>query len=381
MQRSALLIGAGIVTAACFGCVPPPSSGPTPPPSSGPTPVATGPSPLTCNPGPFLSKVSYLATSFQPGKHAPLPTPGSLPSIPNYAGDLGNAFCQAPPGFQKALLNDVDYVYINAGPCPDPADCFATNSWGWWRNRPPAAPQRIIALSANLWIGPDPKPIYSKYETDLGQSLFPPSVSVTYSAAQSCPPVGICTNIDTFETTLLAALAHEMGHIRWYDFVAPDAKNYCGGDFFGKPGGNPANGYNSWGYPVQGPPDWRELLTSSMRIKLRHAGKLPNSHKNPPHIADIDEPLPGGTPANQLVYDLVAPTQPWASFFAATVPDEDFVEAYKFKVLTDPSQPLPLTGLDMSVAGAGGGNANIPADYAHKNKADLATKLNCIQAF
>jgi hypothetical protein len=58
---------------------------------------------------------------------------------------------------------------------------------------------------------------YTNYETDLTQSILPPSGSgVTYSNAQSCLPSGVCRPIDNLTTALLAALAHEVGHIAWY---------------------------------------------------------------------------------------------------------------------------------------------------------------------
>ena len=349
MIRNPLIPAAAILAAACFACVPPPSSGPV-------LVGASVASSATCNPGNFQSKVSYLTTAFQPRLGASRPPTGALPNpsgAPDYAADLGKAYCAASDAFRQQL-DSLDYVYINAVACAASADCFA-ESWGWRRSQTTGGPQRIIALSSGFWTGPHPRAAYSVYETDLAESILPPSTGVSFQNA----------NVDDFATTLVAALAHEMAHIRYYDLVGSNPANYCSNKF-----------YNTvWNQPVQPPPAWRRLLTLTERDYLRSHGQWPNSHKSPPHFADIDHPGLGGTPRNQLIFQLLAQSQPWASLFAATAPDEDFIETYKFKVLT--TAVNPLKSVVISIAGITN-TANIVADYVGGYKTDLATKVGCI---
>jgi hypothetical protein len=69
---------------------------------------------------------------------------------------------------------------------------------------------------------------YHDYETAILQTLLGWNAPYLDSASP-----------DDFGTTILAALAHELGHVRWYDtFVkAPgggnDLKGWCNGGFFG----------------------------------------------------------------------------------------------------------------------------------------------------
>jgi hypothetical protein len=190
---------------------------------------------------------------------------------------------------------------------------------------------------------------------------------------------------DTSAMTVLAALAHELGHVRWYDtFVKiPGSGNYdfkklCGGSFFDSWDG-------SW-QRVHGPPGWRNFQTPAER--KNHPGR--DKHRiDLVQVTEIDSvipsnlqqaalllgPGPAGTPG------IYAPSAPWASFFGAVSPDEDFVETYKFYALTtavDPntSLPNPLTSLPLRIPYVG--KEDIPSDYAAGFKQDLSTKTQCI---
>jgi hypothetical protein len=361
MIRSAHLLCAVILVAACVACAPPP-----PPTTSG----GGGQVPrVTCGVGDFQSKIFYLGSRFRPSPGLHPPEPSSFPrSSRDYVGDLGNVFNAASPDFQNTLCT-LDAVYIYSVSCDaNPADCFI-DSWGWWQSMPTTPHGRIVALAAGLWNDAT----YAKYETDLTQSILPSS-GVTYTNAQSCTPSGVCTPIDNLTTALLAALAHEVGHIGWY-VESPDPNSFCGGNFFEK----------SWETPVHRPPQWRELLTRSERDILRRQHQLPDKHKNPPYIEDIDNAKTSRS-ADLLIYQLFTPlpsrstrppaaSPPWASAFAAMSPDEDFVETYKFKVLTTASPPL--TSVTITVPGVG--TANIVRNYLHEEKPDLKTKVDCVQ--
>jgi hypothetical protein len=130
---------------------------------------------------------------------------------------------------------------------------------------------------------------------------------------------------------------------------------------------------NSGNYNVQRPPWWRALSTPDQRNTLN---EWRNRHKRPPHIDQIDNPGTGDP--KQSIYDLLAATQPWASIFAAMSPDEDFVETYKFEVLTTANPPL--TSVKIKVPGFDP-PADIVADYRNPDtstKQDLKAKVGCV---
>src|SRR5205814_910274 len=98
--------------------------------------------------------------------------------------------------------------------------------WGWLQSVPTGTYGRLVALSAGLWATAN----YSGYETALMRSLLPQPI--TYSNAQSCSPAGSanCVSLDGDMTiAVLAALAHEVGHIGWYAVVDPlsDPTTFC----------------------------------------------------------------------------------------------------------------------------------------------------------
>jgi hypothetical protein len=374
MLRSAFLIVAGIVAALVVACVP--GTPGTPPGLAVPPPP-----PPTCDATGFVSKVFYYTDpSFQPMKNGPLPPTVALPGSPDYLTGLRDAFNAAPPGFKQALC-DLDAVYVNAAACTTWSDCFGA-SWGWLR-KSMGTELRLVGLSSSLW-GND----YAYYETVLTQSILPQS-NIYYSQPQSCTNVGVCTSVNNLSTALLAALAHEVGHIRWFEWVNTSPGNYCSPDFFG----------NSWNQPYHRPPTgaaggyWRHLLTRNHRSDLRSQGRYLDSHKNPPQINDIDVLAPGSAIQNQAIYKLLvppspAPPSPWASLFAAMSPDEDFVETYKFKVLTDrtpEASRYPLTSVWITVpqgqSNGSNGAANIVADYLSGARPYLAAKVDCITSY
>lgn len=372
-MRYALLLCAAFTAALCFACV---AAAPPPVTSGGRVGIRTATVPQ-CTATSFLANVSWLNNQFSPGPGMTPPTGSSFPTgngVPNYAGDLTMAFNAASPAFQQQLCN-LDAVYINganANPqhpsCPN-GNCFA-GSWGWLQSVPTGTYGRIIALSADLWGTAN----YSGYESALMSSLVPPPI--TYTNAQSCWAAGSsnCTSLDGDMTmAVLAALAHEMGHIGWYAVIDPlsDPTNFCGGLFFS----------NSWVTPIHKPPPddaghpWRNLLTQNERNHLRQQpNKWLDKHRNPPHIDAIDNPPGGGPTPNQSIFGLINKPAPWASLFAAMAPDEDFIETYKFAVLTTAKSPVTSVAINVP----GGGSANIAADYFAGGKAELARKVGCV---
>lgn len=376
MIRSALILCAGIIVATCFACAPPP---PPPPTIAGSRSVSA-----TCSSdgSSFLNHVQVLSTTFVPGHGATPPTINGLSSSSTYAAGLTAAFNAASPAFQQQLCS-LNGIYIVPACQPGSGCTDYSNSWGW-RRRVGAARESYIGISAGFWSVAN----YSSYETTLLNTVLPPS-GATYSGATYCSAPGSCTSVDTFATALLAAMAHEVGHVLWYVLVDPrfpDTQQIAlncpdGGSFFG----------GSW-QSVHHPPkghggEWRDLSTPGSR---KGSKAVSDMHRYPPQISQIDAAA-GTQGLTQLIAQLLAQGQPWASGFAAVSPDEDFVETYKFQVLMTanllfPTLNTPLNSVTLTIPTTPPTSYNIPQDYfqtltgAASSRPELVRKVGCITA-
>lgn len=364
MIRTAVSLCALILIAACVTS--PMQGAPQPPP---PPPLLA-----TCSDGSsILTRVqvldpSYSSSSWSPGKNSTPPpiTSGGLPQTSTYAPALIAAFSAAPLAFQQQLCNLSGIYIVPACPANGTTCTNYNNSWGW-RHRKGNLPQSYIGISAGFWSS---QPTYSTYETTLVQTVLGTSLPV-YSGAAFCASSGTCTSVDTFTTALLAIMAHEVGHTLWYVLVDPkypDTNQLAlscqdGRDFFS----------GSWQGNLSHPPrEWRHL-------SIRGSRGTNDSHKLSPQMSDID--APDGPTLNTLE-QLFAQDQPWASGFAAVSVDEDFVETYKFLVLTTanllsvPNTPLNSVTLKIDDAPQ---TFNIPQDYFQNARTELVRKVSCIQ--
>jgi hypothetical protein len=326
--------------------------------------------------------VQYLAVPFAP--RAGYNPPNGVAIMAPYSDGLEAAYAIAPQAFRDQLCGlDGIYVNNNAG-CTDLNGCLGY-SWGWRMQQPPANGNgRYIAVSSFFWkptTGRFTTYQYNQFETELLKALL--NSNFPLNASFGCANDDHC-NVDSFPLTILAALAHEVGHVRWYDLNDPgrggsyQPNEFCGGDFF----------QISWRPPIHSPPPWRAFLDRPKRHLPGQAS--PDRHQDPPQIhtpSEIDT-IDGNLEAGLLlraafqIAQLYAESQPWPSFFGAVSPDEDFVETYKFRVLT--SSSMGLTSLPLTIPRPLGGAAftgNIPADYAQANKKlDLKSKIACIPA-
>jgi hypothetical protein len=346
MIRSALLLCAGVIAAACVGCGPPPK----------PTQIRTASA--TCNGTPFLDHVHFVMSGYQPYiKFADPPVDPSMKLTPQEASDLDDAFNLAPAAFQARLCG-LDGIYLDPTACNNPTDCIE-GSWGF--RQPMIGGKEYIAVSTGLWTLMK-SPRYDQYETDLLQVLTAPSV-FSYSKASF-----------GFDMTLLAALAHEVGHVRWYDIVDPkhqqtqDYSQFCGGGFF-----------LSWP-SITAPPQWRYLLTPEEQRRQHDFYR----HRSGEQTFQLDNALSSGhiRMAGDLLHMVYGGTASWASYFASLSPDEDFVETYKFAVLTRATPPLDH--LPITIQGTSQEYMDdIPAAYwqaekgSDTSKAALALKTHC----
>jgi hypothetical protein len=285
--------------------------------------------PASCNASTFLSKVHFLRIRFSPASQLDQDPPADTnsPISANIQQDLIDAFNDAPPDFKTYLCETLDGIYIN--PCLDnnydSSSCgglsdtdIINNSWGF--RKISSSPNRYVALSLGLWRNGH-APLFLDFETRRIQALlrtFAPNVNV--SKLPSFSAVDPST-VNTSGMSVLAALAHEAGHVYWFDvFVGtPNGPadtttptSFCSGQQF----------YSSrdWPYPIDAPPgrwidfgEMRNVDNTSDLLKL--PGLLHRGHDDewPDHIRDIYQ------------------NDRRAGILAAFSPDEDFVktlEAY-----------------------------------------------------
>jgi hypothetical protein len=310
--------------------------------------------------------VSFIQNGWNPDPMNPAdPPPQGIAVTPiantGFAAALLNAFQLAPPAFQAHLCG-LNSIYVNGTPCTDAGNCMLS-SWGY---RAAKSNTSHIAISAGLWnqscsdgTQQNPYP-YHCFESDLLGALL------NWSASGGTPPppryASANREADTFDMVILAALAHEVGHVRWYQLMnrgnpgrAYNPNLFCGGAFF----------VNSWVTPIRMiPPPWRGFGDRDRN----------NSHYKSPQISTIDREI-GQQDWQDAAIDLdllYHARQPWASFFAALSPDEDFVESYKLYVLTNAQQVSnegPLTSLKITFVS--GSPEDIPSDYGLSESTNL----------
>jgi hypothetical protein len=334
----------------------------------------------------FKPSLSYNASPTPSNPTYTSPTSSTtLASGTAMTTDVNQAFAVAPQFFKQRLCN-LDGVFINTNDCsnfdPSADVCsgpvtptqITEDSWGYregpWQFAPltPGAPPpqygRYVAISAGPWSqSGSHAPSYSGYEQMLLRQLLPWSANPpAYQPANA--------SADTPGMAVLAALAHELGHVLWYDTFRPtaggsyDFNSFCHGTFF----------MNSWRH-VDAPPLWRSF------------GTIQNSH-HPAAVAVQDiviallhqnfQSAGDLLQGNNQLQGIYATNGRWASLFAAFSPDEDFVETFKFYVLIN-AVGTALTSLPIDIYGYAHKTLNIPYDYSNRAKTELTRKVACMQ--
>jgi hypothetical protein len=378
MNLHGFILSAGLVLAVCTACQQQAPQIPPPPPPPAPPLSARSISPICQSAGinsgaDFVQRQTHIIAFDPPNNPQHLNLTGSSSaSGTRFADDLSKAFEAAPQSFQGQLCG-LDGVLINFAGCASPGCSGAdptSNSWALRENRHrnPQKGGRFIALSAALW-GPAAHTVgYHAFETGVIRALlkrlgWPASdVNGPYYPSNPSDPT------DTPAMTILAAMAHEVGHVLWYDINNPnrydpgdpryDPNTYCSaiGGFFGR----------SWITPVRAPPSWRKF------------GEISNDqHLSPPEMKDIKAAIlrQDDSTASALVDQIYDTSQPWASLFAAFSADEDFVETFKLAVLLNANPPLQ--SLPIQFPYLGGKTENVPGTLAQR--IELRNKLSCFQ--
>jgi hypothetical protein len=327
------------------------------------------------------TKVFFLDPSFNPQQTSSYQSP-SGPSVYNvqpFSSDLIAAYDAAHPYFQK-LLCGLDAVFIvrntcNTNPCT-PADVLGY-SWGF-REHPPQIQkgqpaERFIAISQQLWQGGAP-PLLSVYETQRIQYLlqWPPIVPVGLH-----PPAFSNVVPDTRTMSVLAALAHDFGHVYWWDeFVQPPGGDISPGD--------PSN-CNTAFYSAS----WQNGPAIPMGRWLNFGDVSDNYHKvDDVNMATLFQGLFSRkfyTVVADLLYAIYSGQLPdnrnvdngrWASALAAYSTDEDFVETFQLYILmTAPKSPLTNLPITIYRDRKTPVTADVPANV--RTKPVLKAKIQC----
>lgn len=307
----------------------------------------------------FCSDRKDFAPGYIPKQFGP-PQPSNPPVslTPNQNADLTAAFTAASIPFRTALCS-LDGVYI------DPS---AAESWGF--RDPSTNPQkRYIGLSAALW-SPGPSAMsFHDYETQRLRT------ALNWQGPSYDP-----ANPDLSPETVLAALAHEYGHIFWYDTFKPNG-HYPTDDLFGPEDPSSCKFYVSWKKPLTGPLPWRDFGS----IDVRPDGTVINEHAvniNSDNVSLqmlLNDRIARNAPnlQNDLT-KLYATNGRWASLLASFSIDEDFVETFQLVILQAANPPL----LSMKLKINGSPVGDIPADdRGHNKKTELDAKEKCFPSF
>jgi hypothetical protein len=315
--------------------------------------------------------------------------------------DLADGFNAAPPNFRQKLCN-LTAVYIDTTTCPgNPQSCFGANSWGF-RN-PNNTDERYLALSQGIWgsIGHSDAGRYSVYETNLLAQVMAQE-NMRWPLSSATPPrpafsgaFSGSTSIDDVPAlTVLAALAHEYGHILWYDVLkTPHNNNYKPSVLCRPNPNNKGGGFfdNSWdGMDVNRPRMW---LRFGEMMGDQHAHGITQISTLARLIQTMTTPdeFQMAAAAFDSLYDNDnnSASGVWPSLFGAISPEEDFVETFKIYILTRPetNSHMPITSMQLNIFGADSVPPNQPtpaftpdifADLGKNLKKELAAKIRCI---
>ena len=317
MIRNLLLLCAGILVATALACAP-----------AAPPPTFTVSMVNCSSPGNFANSVQRLSAAFVPDPLSPgnPPTSGGPINNSSTLTDLAAAFALAPPSFLNELCGNTGNppVSLFVQDCPPAPVSCTVSSWGY---RQRATGARFIALSAGLWQGTAPALPYPVFETAVIDNLVGVSGLASYVSASN----------DTPEMTVLAVMAHELGHILWWNK-----------GLMSRACPNPPPGLNrifwqiAWQNPA-GPPPFHNFgvqFAADQRLRGPSKDDVRANAGHPGVARDLLSQIYRGD---------------WASLLANVAPDEDLIETYKLAVLTSARSvgKGPLRSLVVNIPGIG----------------------------
>ena len=385
MMRSTLLISAAILASLTYGCLQPMAQ-------PQPMPVAGGKS---CTLAIFKLKPGFSPADYgscdgnQPCGFSP-PEAYQIPAPPDDPGRLQiQAAFDAAPSFFKESLCRLDAIYIDTDPNTDGDKPLA---WGL-RERLVAnlsgGPREVVGIStkelATLASAPQPLACYEQMnlrsilDYNNPATCGPPApgqpweYGVTFSASSDAPAVPPATRT---AVATLSVLAHEVGHIRWFDTIIG-------------PAGIAANSPRILSNLETAATDsfsricWQVGRHQHGFHRFGQANAAAFSHCDPTALSVIKAqsghdscPICKAARLLNQVYQ-----GDWGSLFASVAPDEDFVETYRLMVLFGPDGGGPVKDLGISIPNPNGDpySENIAANF-NKPGSPLAAKVKSAKA-
>jgi hypothetical protein len=385
MKRSVTLLAGFFCLAicACAQLVPPP---PVPPRPPVPPPPPTGliESGVICSDGSdLLDHVYFVNLTISPaGGGTNTVAPNSVFNLPTSAPvndeniriDLAAAFnankkfalnMLCPPSGGYNEYSGLDAILINTAGCTstDPSSCssmrdqdVADNSWALRTPVPSGSTacvpvgtgcKKYVAISLGLWrlntSCPDAKqsycaPTFTDFQTRLNQALLdrtaangtpvPVSVTPKFSVSSDDPS----SSNDDPSLAVLAALAHERGHIYWFErFVQPpgsaqttNTDQFCGS---GAASFYPTGKWQGE-YPVGIPDRVMPRFVTFAELDQNSSLNQASLNSNLPYLLFY-----GLSQYAKIPIDNIYMEGQYLSLLAAYSPDEDFVESFEWSVL------------------------------------------------
>jgi hypothetical protein len=289
------------------------------------------------NAPPFLKNAQLLTTPYDPNptNHNNALPSGSGTPPDQYCTSLQDAYNAASKSASAPFQQQLDAltnVFIDkTANCANQAAC-SQNAWGF---RDTATNNTYVALPAGLWDqSTNQLPTYSQFEAYLVSALLG-NIPVANLPITITPNSGA----DTQTMTVLAALAHEMGHIEWW---------------WKYPLGPSSGGLYSFMCLNSSFPKYFADITWSYYVKndpFRYFGleSSGNATEDGVDKKKLKKDLGNATLKNADLKQIY--NGKWASIFATVAPDEDFVETYKLWALTT-AQNQPLTSLTIGWQGS-----------------------------
>jgi hypothetical protein len=299
----------------------------------------------------FANAVKVLQRNYVPSQFGIPPVDATTTPSSYMLADLQNAFQIAPPRFQQMLCG-LDGVYL------DPTN----GSWGF---RNPISSKEYVGLSISvLWPNPSASAIdFRTYETARIRKIF--------NLSGYGPYYGYAVPDNTSQMTILAALAHEVGHIFWYD-----ANKTAGGSY-------------TYGFCSKHFLDsWNKVTTPDYWIALGYIDYNKNEHQGNPSndnikVQDIQQAIGKESAVLSIVQALYSKNGRWASSLAAFTPTEDLVETFEYIVLQ--KSKSGLTSFPLWFQPSNGGAlqkiGDIPGDDRFNSKPNFNPKKQCFSGF
>jgi hypothetical protein len=295
--------------------------------------------------------------------NGPLPSCASTKLTDTQKAALTAAFNKAPDYAQSRLCR-LTRFFIAPPSLGTPWD-----SWGLWVRKPKTTPTTkavYIAISEDR-IPPQGAPAVTTAADAENAALVAilPAIAQWQTAGSSFPPPPKYASSGATEMGLLSAIAHELGHVSFADANADQQTN--------RP--TQAKGCFKTNFIDA---SW---LSYSKRRWVPFAASSGAKHKNPniPEPSAIGSKLnPNGFAEASKLLSQVSGTE-FVNLFAAVSPEEDFIEAYKYKVYVD----AQLQDLTLSFPGKTGDppvadTQNALAPLAAGPPSLIRAKLDCM---